>query len=147
MHCSRKLASLLIFCLMFVFILDLYIVQWFWLLFLIWNIFIFLSWDRRSWCFFSDRSALNVEQSVVIQSDCVVIQSGCVAIQSGCVAIQTGCVAIQSGCVAIQSGCVAIQSDCVVCYLSSHGDDSASVSLASGVNYHRFRTRTKGMRL
>ena len=83
-HCSRKLASLLIFCLMFVFILDLYIVQWFWLLFLIWNIFIFLSWDRRSWCFFSDRSALNVEQ-------------------------------------------------CVVCYLFSHGDDSASVSLASGV--------------
>ena len=29
--------------------------------------------------------------------------------------------------------CVVIQSDCVVCYLFSHGDDPASVSLASGV--------------
>ena len=29
--------------------------------------------------------------------------------------------------------CAVIQSDCVVCYLFSHGDDSASVSLASRV--------------
>ena len=122
-----------------------------------------------------DRSALNVEQCAVIQSDCVVIQSDCVVIQpdfvviqsdcvvfqsdcvviqldfvviqsdcvliqsdfvvnqTDCVLIQLDCVVIQSDCVLIQSDCVVIQSDCVVCYLFSHGDDSASVSLASRV--------------
>ena len=53
--------------------------------------------------------------------------------QSDCVVIQLDFVVIQSDCVLIQSDCVVIQSDCVVCYLFSHGDDSASVSLASRV--------------
>ena len=51
---------------------------------------------------FGDRSALNVEQRVVIQSDCVVIQSDCAVIQSDCVVIQSDCVVFQSDCVVIQ---------------------------------------------